>query len=98
MFCVKCGNKIDDNVKFCNKCGAPVNKNIQVNIGGTASERKHVPEAVKQEAKPMQEPAPAKVKKPVNKKLILALSLVFVFIIAGLAVSFLAVKVKTDEF
>lgn len=25
MFCKKCGEPLEDGMKFCNKCGAPVN-------------------------------------------------------------------------
>ena len=24
MFCIKCGNRLDENMKFCDQCGAPV--------------------------------------------------------------------------
>lgn len=28
MFCEKCGEKLEDNVKFCSKCGNPINGNV----------------------------------------------------------------------
>ena len=28
MYCEKCGEKLEDNVKFCPKCGAPVAENV----------------------------------------------------------------------
>lgn len=39
MFCKKCGNQIDDNIKFCNSCGASIN-NISSNNGGLLNMRK----------------------------------------------------------
>lgn len=34
MFCVKCGNKLDENEKFCTECGTKVNSGSSVNIEG----------------------------------------------------------------
>ena len=32
MFCIKCGNKIDQNSKFCNKCGNKTSEPVQQHI------------------------------------------------------------------
>lgn len=31
MYCIKCGNKLNDNMKFCDQCGAPVPKRPKPN-------------------------------------------------------------------
>lgn len=36
MFCGKCGEKLEDNVKFCPKCGSP----ISGNVAGTQTDSK----------------------------------------------------------
>ncbi len=33
MYCLKCGNKLDDGMKFCNKCGAPVELKVEQKTG-----------------------------------------------------------------
>jgi hypothetical protein len=32
MYCINCGNKLNDNDKFCEKCGSPTSNNINNNI------------------------------------------------------------------
>jgi hypothetical protein len=32
IFCIKCGSKINDNVRFCSECGTEVNDNITVPV------------------------------------------------------------------
>lgn len=47
MFCVKCGNKLDDDARFCSKCGTPVT------VTAPAAQNAEVPAAA-----PVQNPEP----------------------------------------
>ena len=37
MFCQKCGNQIEDGLRFCGKCGAPVNNDVYSSTPGSVN-------------------------------------------------------------
>lgn len=43
MFCINCGNKLDDNAKFCPNCGAPTGQTANASIKKENQETSAVP-------------------------------------------------------
>lgn len=107
MYCNKCGNQVEDNAKFCSKCGTPVNQKINDEIS-----KEHKQDVAKDNSEKItnidvqKEPesaesaiqTKAKAKKVSRKKLTIIISIILVFLIAGLGTGFYIVKAKTDDF
>lgn len=65
MFCSKCGNQINQGEKFCSGCGTPIAQNVKAPIVKTPLEN------TKNKSE-----QPKKVKKPVNKKVIISVAVI----------------------